>query len=117
MGCRPEAPTDCRMPSPRPEAIRETSDTLPTSGQPMRIERFEPADPAEAAVVILHGADGLARRGPAYRSLGRDLARHGYRTLLPHYFESTGTPGHALAAKPLDALGWLGAVGEVIDRA
>jgi dienelactone hydrolase len=83
----------------------------------MRVERFEPAEGADAVVIILHGADGLARRGPAYRSLGRDLAQHGYRVLLPHYFESTGTAGHALAAKPLDALGWLAAVEEVIHRA
>src|SRR4051794_32277017 len=100
-----------------PLSIHETVDTLHASGRPMRVERFEPPDLAEAAVVLLHGADGLTRRGPAYRSLARDLARRGYRALLPHYFESTGTGAHALAAKPLDALGWLEAVGEVIDRA
>jgi carboxymethylenebutenolidase len=98
-------------------AIHETTDILHASGHPMHVERFEPPDLAEAAVVILHGADGLIRRGPAYRSLAGDLARHGYRTLLPHYLESTGTGSYAFAAKPLDALGWLAAVGEVTGRA
>jgi dienelactone hydrolase len=105
------------MRSPVAASIYETTDVLHASGHPMRVERYEPPELAEAAVVILHGADSLVRRGPAYRDLARTLARHGYRTLLPHYFESTGTGAFALNARPLDALGWLGAVGEVIDRA
>ncbi|HTK75246.1 MAG TPA: dienelactone hydrolase family protein [Gemmataceae bacterium] len=105
------------MRASRVQSVHEITDTIHGSERPLRVERFEPAESAEAAVVILHGADGLVRRGPAYRSLGRDLARRGYQALLPHYFESTGTPGHAMAAKPLDALGWLAAAGEVIDRA
>jgi carboxymethylenebutenolidase len=99
-----------------PADIRETTDTLRGSGRPMRVERFEPPD-AAAAAIILHGADGLLRRGPTYRALAHDLVRRGFRVFLPHYFECTGTAGHALTAQPADAVGWLAAVGEVADRA
>src|SRR5262245_23355849 len=105
------------MPKSSTASIHETTDVLKASGHPMRVERFEPPELAEAAVIVLHGADGLVRRGEAYRALARHLAGHGYRTLLPHYLESTLTGNYAFNAKPLDALGWLAAVGEVTDRA
>ena len=84
------------MPNSSPASLYETTDVLRASGHPMRVERFEPPELAEAAVVILHGADGLSRRAAAYRSLARDLAGHGYRALLPHrlakWLTDRGTP-------------------------
>jgi dienelactone hydrolase len=91
-----------------PPSVRESQMTLPDSGQSMTVERFDPerAGPA-AAVVLLHGADGLGHRGPAYRAMARHLAGRGMRVLLPHYFERAGTPGRASFSRPTDFLGWM----------
>src|SRR6266480_2109470 len=58
------------MPPPVPPPLNETELTITDGGRSMAVERFEPerAGPAPA-VVLLHGADGLAYRGPAYRAM------------------------------------------------
>src|SRR5262245_53989000 len=88
--------------------IRESESRVPgDGGRAMTVERFDPEGvDRPLAALLLHGADGLRYRGPAYRAMARHLAGHGLRTLLPHYFERTGTDGHARGARPLDFLGW-----------
>src|SRR5437868_15550548 len=87
------------------------SEIVLDGGRQMLVERFEPERVGPApAVVLLHGADGLGYRGPAYRAMARHLATRGLRVFLPHYFERSGTPGRASVSRPLDLLGWTGAV-------
>jgi carboxymethylenebutenolidase len=90
--------------------------TLSAGGRSMTVERFEPerAGPAPA-VVLLHGADGLAYRGPAYRAMARHLAGRGLRVFLPHYFERAGTAGRASFSRPLEFLGWIDGVTETLN--
>ncbi len=99
-------------------AVRDTEVSLSGAGRAMTVERFEPdAEGPFPAVLLLHGADGLRYRGPVYRTTARHLAGRGLRVLVPHYFERTGTPGHASAARPLDFLGWMEAVTDTIGTA
>jgi carboxymethylenebutenolidase len=94
--------------------ISESVETFGCEGKPIRVERFEPEpDGVEAAVLLLHGADGLHVRGPAYREMARDLARNGFLGLLIHYFDSTGN----VAASPLHFLRWIEAVEDAIEYA
>src|SRR5207248_8582157 len=75
----------------REQVVTESEETFGRGGKPVRVERFDPGPGrAAAAVLLLHGADGLRYRGPTYRDMARDLARDGYLTLLVHYFASTG---------------------------
>src|SRR5262245_36753103 len=96
----------------------EITITLGEAGRSMTVERFEPerAGPA-ASVVLLHGADGLSYRGPAYRAMARHLAARGLRVFLPHYFERVGTPGRAAFSKPTDFLGWMDGATETLTAA
>ena len=96
----------------------ETTLTLTDGGRSMTVERFEPerAGPA-ATVVLLHGADDMGYRGPAYRAMARHLAGRGLRVFLPHYFERAGTPGRASFSRPMDFLGWMDGVTETLTEA
>ena len=61
-------------------------------GRPIRVETYEPADPdRHPAVIVLHGADNFEPHAAAYRASARELAEHGYVTMLVHYFDGTGT--------------------------
>jgi len=96
------------------EQILESVDTFGREGKPVRIERFDPGpDQASAAVLLLHGADGLHYRGPSYREMARDLARNGFLGLLVHYFDSTGN----VAASPFHFLRWMQVIEDAVDYA
>src|SRR5262245_15775657 len=106
--------------SPAPPAVRESEMTLPGEGRPVRVERFdppgEPLGSPRPPGVVLHGADGLSRRGPTFRATARQLAAAGYRVLLPHYFDRTGS-SHALGAGPPDFSAWAGVVSDAVSEA
>lgn len=96
------------------ETVLESVETFGREGRPVRVERFDPAPGnATAAVLLLHGADGLRYRGPSYRDMARDLARNGFLGLLVHYFDRTGN----VAASPLHFLRWTRVVQEAIEHA
>src|SRR3954468_7149306 len=103
---------------PPASSPHESTITLTDGGRSMTVERFEPerAGPA-AAVVLLHGADGMSYRGPAYRAMARHLAGSGMRVFLPHYFERAGTPGRASFSRPTDFLGWMDGVTDTLAAA
>jgi carboxymethylenebutenolidase len=104
------------MPSVPP--LSESELSIKDGGRAMVVERFAPERVGPApAVVLLHGADGLTYRGPAYRAMARHLASRGMRVFLPHYYERSGTPGRATASRPMDFLGWMDAVSETLSAA
>jgi carboxymethylenebutenolidase len=79
----------------------------------VRLEVFRPwGDGTFPAVGLLHGADGMRKRGGDYRAAARELARAGFLVGLPHYLERTGSPSGAWPLDPFKFLAWLGAVGE-----
>ena len=95
-------------------AVAEAVQEISTEGKPVRVERFAPAlGDADAAVQLLHGADGLHLQGEAYRDTARALARRGFLALLVHYFDSTGN----VAAGPDHFHRWVQTVGAAIDHA
>ena len=84
----------------------------------MTVERFVPERVGPApTVVLLHGADGLTFRGPAYRAMARHLAARGMRVFLPHYFERSGTPDRASFSRSLDFLDWMDGVSDTLAAA
>lgn len=98
----------------RVDEVIETEDSFDSRGTPVRVERIAPARGGPtAAVLLLHGADGLHSRGTTYRRMARQLADHGYLTLLVHYFDSTGN----IPASPFSFLRWLAVVGDALDYA
>ncbi|HEX4589560.1 MAG TPA: alpha/beta fold hydrolase [Gemmataceae bacterium] len=100
-----------------PPSLNESEIVL-DGGREMLIERFAPERVGPApAVVLLHGADGLNYRGPAYRAMARHLASRGLRVYLPHYFDRSAIPGRASFSRPADFLGWLDSVSETLGLA
>lgn len=74
-----------------PDPIEESSESYPSHGKTIAVDRFAPKRPGRhPAVLILHGSGGLQGRG-GYDVLARELARRGYVALIPHYFDRTGT--------------------------
>jgi carboxymethylenebutenolidase len=71
--------------------VREVHDTFLSEGKDIAVERFGPRTPGpHPAVLLLHGCDGLTRRGPRLRDQARHLAENGYVCLLVHYFDRDG---------------------------
>jgi carboxymethylenebutenolidase len=100
-------------PVDRYDGITETEDHFDSGGTPIHVERFEPPGVPAAAVLLLHGADGLHSRGTTYRRMARALAGHGFLSLLVHYFDSTGN----VPASPFSFLRWLTTVADAINYA
>jgi dipeptidyl aminopeptidase/acylaminoacyl peptidase len=99
------------------DPIHEATEALADGGRRVRLELFHPArDGTFPAVGLLHGADGLRRRGADYRAAARALAQAGYLVGLPHYLERTGTPEGAWPLDPFKAVQWLGAVEEAVGH-
>ena len=55
--------------------VRETRGSFVSGGKPVTVEEFEPGGgEGHPAVLVLHGAGGLAGAGWAYRETARALA-------------------------------------------
>jgi carboxymethylenebutenolidase len=94
------------------------TDSYPSGGRAIPVERFAPAAAGPSpAVILLHGADGLTYRGESYRALARDLAGRGFLALLPHYFEATGTRYASFGSQPLHFLTWTQAGADAVGYA
>jgi carboxymethylenebutenolidase len=73
------------------EKIKESVAAFYSGGEPVRVERFEPATAEKCpAVIMLHGADGPRRNKQLYHGAARRLAARGYRVLFVYYFDRTG---------------------------
>ena len=98
--------------------VREAEGSFVSAGKRVAVEEFEPAGGAtRPAVLVLHGAGGLAGAGWAYRETARALARGGYRALLVHYFGKRGAGYHPAEINPVDFLGWMNTVGRAVEYA
>ena len=78
------------------EPIVETKGSFPSGGKAIGVETFAPEPKVEGkrpAVVMLHGAGGLAAvgGGEAMRAVARVVAARGYVVLMVHYFDRTDT--------------------------
>jgi carboxymethylenebutenolidase len=72
--------------------IEEASETFPSRGKRVAVDRFAPKTPGRyPLVVILHGAGGIGPegRGSMLHEEARRLARRGYVAMIPHYFDRT----------------------------
>ena len=69
----------------------ERQETFKSGGKTIAVEWFGAAGAAEKApaVLMLHGADGLAR-AERYRAGARRIAAGGYHVALVHYLDRTG---------------------------
>jgi carboxymethylenebutenolidase len=105
------------MSAATPSRPRAGRGTFESNGRPVQVERFEPPVAARAAALILHGADGLAYRGPSYRELARGLADDGLLALLVHYFDSTGDGFQAFLTEPFRFMTWMQAVADGVGYA
>jgi carboxymethylenebutenolidase len=105
------------MSAATPSRRRAGRDNFESNGRPVQVERFEPRGAARAAVLLLHGADGLAYRGPSYRELARGLADQGFLALLVHYFDSTGDGFQAFLTEPFRFMAWMQAVADGVRYA
>jgi carboxymethylenebutenolidase len=105
------------MSASTPSRPRVGGDSFQTNGRPVQVERFEPRGAARAAALVLHGADGLTYRGPAYRELARGLAEEGFLALLVHYFDSTGGGFQGFLAEPFRFMTWMQAVADGVSYA
>jgi carboxymethylenebutenolidase len=72
--------------------LEEVSETFPSHGKKVDVERFAPKAPGRYPLVVLvHGRGGLGPggdRSPLHEQ-ARLLARQGYVALVPHYFDRT----------------------------
>ena len=72
--------------------IIESKGSFESQGKTIGIDRFEPKAPGKyPAVLIVHGATGLALGGPWFRDSALLLARRGYVAHVVHYFDLTDT--------------------------
>jgi dienelactone hydrolase len=72
--------------------IEEASETFPSHGKRVAVDRFAPKAPGRyPLVVVLHGAGGIGPegRGSMLHEEARRLARRGYVAMVPHYFDRT----------------------------
>ncbi len=105
------------MSASTPSRPRVGGDSFQTNGRPVQVERFESRGAARAAALVLHGADGLTYRGPAYRELARGLAEEGFLALLVHYFDSTGGGFQGFLSEPFRFMTWMQAVADGVSYA
>lgn len=78
--------------------VHDRVETLRTNGTEISVEVYAPAGARNRpAVVLLHGADGLAagRHATDYRRFAAALAGRGFVVGFPRYFERTGHGGRA----------------------
>jgi dienelactone hydrolase len=82
-----------------------------------------PGGGAHPAIVIAYGTDGLSDRfGPAIIDFAKTLTANGYVSLIPEYFERTGTKpgdevGKALAKSPELVTTWTETLVDALDYA
>jgi dienelactone hydrolase len=63
-----------------------------SSGRPVAVEIFRPHGQGPwPAVLLLHGRSGMSFYGNDFRSRAKELAKHGFVVLIPHYFDATAS--------------------------
>jgi carboxymethylenebutenolidase len=74
------------------QPISEAKTRFVSGGKSIAVEEFSPREKGKLpTLLLLHGSDGLAKRGDDYRTACRAIARRGYVVLLVHYFDRSGT--------------------------
>ncbi len=96
-------------------AIVESMGSYESMGKTIGVERFEPGEAGRyPAIVILHGAGGMAFGGPEFRAYGRELARRGYVAEIVHYFDQTGVKHADGATIARSFSSWLVTLGDAL---
>jgi carboxymethylenebutenolidase len=83
------------------------TDNFPSQGHRVTYEVFE-SQRANGTLILLHGASGPE----GYRRQAAYFADHGYRTLLPHYYDTGGSK----ARNTQNYVAWVGAVCDLIAK-
>jgi pimeloyl-ACP methyl ester carboxylesterase len=83
------------------------TDSFPSQGRRVTYEVFE-SQRADGTLILLHGASGPE----GYRPQAAYFADHGYRTLLPHYYDGAGST----ARNTQNYVAWVGAVCDLIAK-
>ena len=91
------------------------AETFRSGGVQVTTEWFQPAAAGakSPAVLLLHGADGMAR-GETYRFGARALSAAGFHVVLVRYFERTGDTRANWASLRQDAPLWLETVRDAV---
>jgi dienelactone hydrolase len=67
--------------------------SIDSHGTAIQTELFRPAASNGAAIIIVHGSDGMTEPWAAgIREYATDLAAKGFTGIIPNYFEKTRTP-------------------------
>ncbi|MGZ4789864.1 MAG: alpha/beta hydrolase family protein [Terriglobales bacterium] len=100
----------------QPEVERST-DTFPSAGKPIRVDRFLPiAGKQVPAVIALHGSTGMEESFSDHPV--RLLAAQGYAVFLLHYFDRTGTTNQPSPQQMRDLFpDWMAAISDAITYA
>ncbi len=95
--------------------IVESRGSFESQGKTIGVERFEPEGAGRhPAVLILHGAGGMAVGGPEFREFGRELARRGHVAQIVHYFDRTGTRQADAATIARSFSTWMATIGDAL---
>lgn len=71
--------------------VIESKATFESGGRQITVEIYTPRQKEKVAgILILHGAGGMFRDGPAIRRFARALSENGFETFVAHYFQRTG---------------------------
>lgn len=101
--------------TPTDSEIRETKGSFESQGKAISVEKFEPKSAGRhPAILILHGAAGMAIGGPEFREFARELARRGYVAHIVHYFDQTGTVSADDAAIGKLFSAWMLTIGDAL---
>jgi len=103
------------------EPIAESKGSFTSGGKPIGIETFAPEPKVEGkrpAVVMLHGAGGLAAigGGEAMRAVARVVAARGYVVVMVHYFDRTDTKFADEPTIKREFATWMRTVGDAVGH-
>jgi carboxymethylenebutenolidase len=101
-------------------AASTTEDTthFVSGGKKITVERFRPGkDGKYPALLLIHGSDGLAKRGDDYRAACRNIAKRGYIVLLVHLFDRCGSTYATKEAIDQNFFNWVRVIHDGISYA
>ena len=94
--------------------VERSTDTFPSAGKPIRIDRFLPIAAKQVpAVIALHGSTGMEESFSDHPA--RLLAAQGYAVFLLHYFDRTGTTSQPSPQQMRDLFpDWMATISDAI---
>ena len=91
-------------------AAQSHSTTFPSAGRTVTCDIFDSTLQQPPTLILLHGSSGPG--APLYREQAIFFSRHGFRVLLPHYFDAS--PSHTPSDENYSR--WATAVDDLVQR-